>query len=190
MSYDETLNHIIESNTQEPVVAKNYVAPAKKPLADEIVALVASVNENLLPERKVSLGAAVEVARRSLARTTDSLFFPDWRMFTALREVNDFINASAFGKPFKVSDNSDLLYSGNPLSSITASAEIPSEHLADARAAWIAADKRIAEDYRPIVASAYSAERGSVDEKFNIAVLQSVDNTVVPKDVIISILNK
>ena len=76
------------------------------------------------------------------------------------------------------------------MSSITASAGFPSEDISYARAEWLAADARIDEEYRPVVASAYVAERGSVDEKFGVAILESVDSTIVPRDVILSILNK
>lgn len=124
---------------------------------EEMEALVASANETLLPERQISLSYVEQVAER-VHNKTHGLDIPA-RNFAIKKAVQGHIDLMSNGITASAKENLDLLPPAHPLS---ASATWWDEQtLRDARAEWVAADVNIAEELRPVVASAYKQTEGT-----------------------------
>jgi len=187
------------SNEENPVnqlidaldVAAVNELPSDEPsselsFSETIKAMVASANENVLDARKVMPIEAMTVAQRSLSRSIMSQD-AQARAFTALREVSDYINMATTGTPSKISqNNTDLLPIGHPLSTSTEYASLLEK--IEKRSEWFAADSRISEEYRPVVASAYLTVPDTVERQFSIARLESADAQDVPREVVLAII--
>ena len=125
----------------------------------DMEALVASANEGLLPERQINLRYVEQVVERTYNKT-HGLDIPT-RNFAIKRAVEDYIDLAANGITASAKENLDLLPPAHPLS---ASATWWDEQtLREARAEWIAADTKIAEELRPLVSSAYKQQEGSAE---------------------------
>lgn len=120
-----------------------------------MLALVASANENMPSERRVSHGTAIRIADRSMLETEGLPF--SVREHRAAKDISDFISVAQHNKTnLPQPKNTDLLVVGHPRSTkphaMTASA------LKRSQARWMASDPRIEdEEIRVIVSSALSA---------------------------------
>lgn len=125
----------------------------------DMEALVASANEQLLPERQIALTYVEQVAERTY-NNTHGLDIPA-RNFAIQRAVEDHIDLMSNGLTASAKENLDLLPPAHPLS---ASATWWDEQtLREARAEWIAADTNISEELRPLVSSAYKQVEGTTE---------------------------
>lgn len=169
----------VESQFSEPQVEELS-------FSETVKAMVASANASVPDARKVMPIEAMTVAHRSLSRTIMSQD-AQARAFTALREVSDYINMATTGNPAKMSShNTDLLSIGHPLSTSTESISLIEK--IEKRSEWFAADPRISEEYRPVVASAYLTVPDTVERQFSIARLESADAQDVPREVVLAII--
>jgi hypothetical protein len=183
----EFINEMIESGN-EPALPSIRTEKPDFSIAEEIQALVASVNRITPTRRQVPIYDALAVAGRSLSRTIREFQNPSKRAFTAIREVSDFINTAVSGKPTKIGvEHYDLLPIGHPLS--TKSVELSEQDRKGYEADWFAADPRIAEEHRPLVASAYLSEPNSVERKYAVAHLEALGYEDVPMEVVVSLLD-
>jgi hypothetical protein len=60
--------------------------------------------------------------------------------------------------------------------------------LTEFKAEWVAADPRISEEFRPLVASAYKTKPNSIEREYAVAQLEVVSSDAVPKDLILSLI--
>lgn len=151
-------------------------------LRRSITELAAQENAKVPVERRVTQRDIEVVAARSLGSTA-GLERPS-RFFAAYREVASFIALATTGKSkVGITQNRDLLAVGHPLSTrkhaMTASA------YSEAVARWIAADPRIADEVRPLVAAVYMTNIGSVDYEHAVARLTALPSGLVPQEFII-----
>ena len=144
----------------------------------KVQSLVEKSNENILPERQVSFGAALTVAEREIRKNTTGS--ADARIYGALRAVSAFVSLASRNKITTASlQNSDLLSIGHPLS--TKFHKMDEAALRHARAQWIAADTHInSEAARALVASAHSLEPGSIERRHAFARLAAMGPGLVP----------
>lgn len=183
----EFINEMIESGN-EPALPSIRTEKPNYSIGEEIQALVASVNRVTPVERQVPIYDALAVAGRSLSRTLKEFKNPDKRAFTAMREVSDFVHTAVSGKPSRIGvEHYDLLPVGHPLS--TKEVEIPDVDRKGFKADWFAADPRISEEYRPLVASAYLAEPNSIEKKYALTHLEALGYEEVPMEVVIALLD-
>ena len=153
----------------------------QKALKSAIMDMVVSANSELQTHRQISPYSAVIVASRSL-QTSSSSTKPAARVFAAVRAVNSFINLSRTGKPgVERLSNTDLLPVAHPLS--TRSHEMTEASLRAARAQWLAADPRIDDSLRNLVAAAYSQAPGSVEHRHAFTRISVLPAGAVPRDI-------
>jgi len=158
-------------------IRKQFTRNHSAKLRAEILGLLERSNVYLLPERRVPVAVAIEVANRDLRKTRQS--DPDARVFSALRAVSTHITLASKNKVTTASaQNSDLLVVGHPAS--TRPHAMTAAALRGARARWIAADERIADDVRSLVATAHAAIPGSVERRHAFARLAVVDAGLIP----------
>ena len=158
-------------------IRKQFTRNHSAKLRAEILGLLERSNVYLLPERKVPVAVAIEVANRDLRKTRHS--DPDARVFSALRAVSAHITLASRNKVTTASaQNSDLLTVGHPAS--TRPHAMTAAALRDARARWIAADERVADEVRPLVAAAHAAMPGSIERRHAFARLAALDAGLVP----------
>jgi hypothetical protein len=180
----DEINKIIDN--ERLALPSIYQKVEKLDVVGEGKALVASANAKTLPARRVGRFEMLEVLERSLARTVLNLTNPGERVFTALRELSDFVNMATTGAQPKIANaHRDLLPVGHPLS--TREHNFSTEELAQFHAEWMSADPRIAEAFRPLVASAYRAPEASLEREYVIAKLEATNANEVPRDVILSL---
>jgi hypothetical protein len=183
----EFINEMIESGN-EPAIPSIYTDKPTFSIGDEIQSLVASVNRTIPIRRQVPIYDALAVAGRSLARTVREFTNPSKRAFVALREVSDFVNTAVSGKPTRIGiEHYDLLPIGHPLS--TKEVEISAQDRREFEADWFAADPRISEEYRPVVASAYLSAPDSVERKYALAHLEALGYEDIPMEVVVALLD-
>lgn len=176
------VNEIIAQMDKEAVAAK--IKPgSSSSLRESIVDLLAKENSRVPAERQVSQKAAFTVASRSLNNTAglDSKS----RFFAAYRDVASFLSLAIDGKsPVNRTRHTDLLPVGHPLSSrghaMSASA------YSHAVARWIAADPRIDNSVREIVAAAYAYPVDSVESMHANTRLRSLTAGLVPQEFIVN----
>jgi hypothetical protein len=187
--FDNPVNEIIDSEDEQigAVVASIY-KKVEKPIniSAEALALVASANAVAVSSRKVGRFEAMEVLSRSLERTIMNFQNPEQRAFTALREVSDYINMATTGAQPKIAKaHTDLLPVGHPMS--TKFHMFSMEEVAKQRGEWMSADPRIAEEFRPLVASAFETPVGSLQREYLLAKLEAAPATDVPREVVLSL---
>ena len=181
----DEINKIIEG-ADRPALPSVYVKKDKTNVVIEGTALVASANSKTLPSRRVGRFEMLEVLERSLNRTVTNFNNPSQRAFTAMRELSDFVNMATTGAQPKIAgEHRDLLPVGHPLS--TRPNDFSEEELAQARAEWMSADPRIAEEFRPLVATAFVTPEESVEREYLIAKLEATNATQVPRDIILGL---
>ena len=181
----DEINRII-SSTDRIALPSIYEKVQKLDVVGEGKALVASANARALPTRRVGKFEMLEVLERSLNRTVLNLANPGERVFTALRELSDFLNMATTGAKPKVADaHRDLLPVGHPLS--TREHNFSQQEVAQFHAEWMSADPRIAEAFRPLVASAFIAPASSLEREYVIAKLEATPASEVPRDIILGL---
>lgn len=182
----ELINELISHREKANVVPKASVRGNKISFRQSLRNLAAIENAKVPAERRVSQQAVFLVAERSLAKTAS--LETKTRQFVAYKEVSSFISLACTGELSTDSQVGyrDLLPVGHPLSSrnnsMTASA------LRHARSRWIAADPRVDDDVREIVAAAYFYDKGSVEYSHAIASLQVLVAGAVPREVYLTAL--
>ena len=170
-----------------PALPSIYVKRPSRNLAGEVLALVASANAQVPLDRQVGRYEALTVLQRSLEKTLPNVANSEHRAIVAIREVSDFINVAINGSKPKVSqEHTDLLPSGNPMS--TRTNPYSSEELTEFKAEWVAADPRISEEFRPLVASAYKTKSDSVEREYALAQLEVTSPVDVPRDVVLGLI--
>ena len=154
-------------------------------LSEMIDSMLALANKDVPETRRVNKRTAMDVVERSLFKTVASSDIQH-RVFTATRELNDFLNMAITGhQPVVASAHTDLLPIGHPLSTDTT--EVSERTLALLKSEWISADPRISEEFRPLVASICLTSPGSVEYNYLVTRLESAEVEDVPKDVVIAI---
>ena len=182
----ELINELISHREKAKVVPKANVRGNKMSFRQSLRNLAAAENAKVPAERRVSQQAVFLVAERSLAKTAS--LETKTRQFVAYKEVSSFISLACTGEISTDSQVSyrDLLPVGHPLSSrsnaMTASA------LRHARSRWIAADPRVDEDVREVIAAAYFYDKDSVEYSHAIASLQVLVAGAVPREIYLSAL--
>lgn len=126
---------------------------------EEMNAMIASANANLLPERQIDPLYVSLVAERVYNETHG--LRKTARNFAIRKAVSGHIELMSQGMVASASGNYDLLPIQHPLS--TAATDLSYEEVRDARAEWIAADTAIDENIRPLVSSAYKQEQGTIE---------------------------
>ena len=151
-----------KKSTRKKNTASRFIRQYSAKLRSEIESKVQKANASVSPARRVSLRSAIEVANRSLATTTN--YSPRARVFSALRSVDSFIALATKNKQTSSAmKHADLLAIGHPASLREHS--MNSASLRSEKARWLAADPLVAEEYRPLVAAAFSAFPGSVERE-------------------------
>ena len=164
----------------EKVAKPSKVSPrSSKTLGSAVHSLVETENAKVGVERQVSLRSALTVAQRSLNRT--KALDERSRFFAAYKEVCSFISLAYEGNHDNgTAANSDLLPVGHPLS--TRKINMSTFSLQEARARWIAADPRVNDSVRELVASAYSAEYGSVERTHAFHRINALTPGLIPQE--------
>jgi hypothetical protein len=181
----ELINDIL-TRRENAVVPRSKFRGAKKTLRQSVLELASTENKKVTAERRVSTQSVLAVAERSLSKTAH--LDDKTRKFIAYKEVSSFINLAQTGELPSGSKVScfDLLPIGHPSSTsrnvMTASA------LRHARSRWIAADPRIDDEAREIVAAAYMYEKDSVEYAHAIASLQVLIAGGVPREMYLTAL--
>lgn len=150
-------------------------------LRKAILELAADANSNVPVERHVTPKSVITVAERSLNRTAK--LETQTRIFTAYRDVASFILFAISGHTQGVLSNTDLLPIGHPYA--TRKHRMSEFSLQETRARWIAADPRIDNSVREIVASAYSYPLGSEEHVHACARLSAMPHGFVPREIIL-----
>ena len=177
MGVSSILNSLIENLDSDIVVSETSVPT--KGLRQVIFDLVSTHNESTPAVRQTSIDTAYEVAERSLLASAGLAL--ETRKFLVVRDVTNFLDISAKGAATRTAaNNTDLLPITNPLS--TAQHSLTAAGIRHARARWIAADPRIDESIRPLVASAYAARPESAERVYFFAKL-AVAGDLVPADI-------
>ena len=177
MGVSSILNSLIENLDSDIVVSETFVPT--KGLRQVIFDLVSSHNEGTPTVRQIPVDTAYEVAERSLVASASLPL--DTRKFLVVRDVTNFLDLSAKGTATRNgTKNTDLLPITNPLS--TAPHSLTAAGIRHARARWIAADPRIDDSVRPLVASAYAARPESAERVYLFAKL-SATGTMVPAEI-------
>ena len=141
---------------------KQFATKHTKAVRAGVLALLEQTNVYQLPERRVALSTAITVANRDLRKTRNS--DPETRVFSALRAVSGYLSLAANNRVTTAAlQNADLLPVGHPSS--RARHAMAASALRHARALWVAADPMIDDSMRSLVASAHSAEPGSIERK-------------------------
>ena len=183
---ENLLRDLVDNYEDGPALPSVYEQVKKIDLVGEALAIVASANATVPVERQVGRYEAMTLLQRSLEKTMVNVANPNQRAFVAIREISDFVNVATTGATPKVSEAYlDLLPIGHPQSTraIEYSADDVVEHSAD----WVASDPRIAEEYRPLVASAYKTPMHSVERSYALAKLEATSPLDVPRDIVLSL---
>ena len=182
----ELINELISHREKANVVPKASVRGNKTSFRQSLRNLAAIENAKVPAERRVSQQAVFLVAERSLAKTAG--LETKTRQFVAYKEVSSFISLACTGELSTDSQVGyrDLLPVGHPLSSRNSS--MTASALRHARSRWIAADPRVDDDAREIIAAAYFYDKKSVEYSHAIASLQVLVAGAVPREIYLSAL--
>ena len=150
----ELINELISHREKANVVPKASIRGNKTSFRQSLRNLAAIENAKVPAERRVSQQAVFLVAERSLAKTAG--LEKKTRQFVAYNEVSSFISFACTGELSTDSQVSyrDLLPVGHPLSS--SSNAMTASALRHARSRWIAADPRVDEDVREVIAAIWA----------------------------------
>ena len=174
--------------SQGPIVASIYEVEPKQVIKRRIEALVASTNAELPANRKIDLVDAYTVLGRLLDKTITDFSNPELREIKVMREFQDYLKvASRAVAPKYAHDQLDMLPIGHPMST-KKQLSLSNQDMFEHRIAWMAADPRIAEEHRPLVASAYRAQPGSVERDYLVARLEAMPISEIPRETIVSLL--
>jgi hypothetical protein len=171
-----------------PVVASAFTVEPREYIRGQIQALTASANKSVLPGRKVDVYDVYQALDRVMDKTVQIFQEPEKREIIVMREISDFLKVATTGtEPKFCHDYLDLLPVGHPLSTKDM-AELSYEDLAEHKVLWLSADPEITETFRPLVASAYRSEVGSVERKYLVARLESLPSSDIPRKTVVSLL--
>jgi hypothetical protein len=177
----ELINLLVKSQEKDAVRSKAKPRDAQS-LRRAITELAAQENAKVPVERRVTQRDIEVVAARSLNKTVG--LERASRFFAAYKEVASFVTLATTGKnQFEITQNRDLLAIGHPLSTRTHA--MTASAYSEAVARWIAADPRIADEARPIVAAVYMTGFGSVDYEHAVARLAALPAGLVPQEFVI-----
>jgi hypothetical protein len=172
------------------VLESSYVTVPRERVVEKAYALLASANSSVPPERRVDVFDIKQLLDRLAVDTATLVANSALRSFRITRAVNDFLQVATKGSEPKFCQNYlDLLPVGHPFStrdplSLTASA------VNELRVRWISGDPNISAEARPLVASAFKSEPGSIEREFLVARLEALPASQVPRKVIISLLDE
>ena len=177
----ELINLLVKSQEKDAVRSKAKPRDAQS-LRRAITELATQENAKVPVERRVTQRDIEVVAARSLNKTVG--LERASRFFAAYKEVASFVTLATTGKnQFEITQNRDLLAIGHPLSTRTHA--MTASAYSEAVARWIAADPRIADEARPIVAAVYMTGFGSVDYEHAVARLAALPAGLVPQEFVI-----
>lgn len=142
-------------------------------------------NLRTLPARRVPLTAALTVADRVLAKS--SHWSLDARAFAVTRAVDNFLELATKGtRANRTPEHTDLLPVHHPASTALIPNALTASALLQARAEWHAADPRIDDSVRPLVAAAYSLPLDSIEREHALARLHATPLTLIPREVVLA----
>lgn len=141
-------------------------------------AMVASANESVPAERKISVRSTAKIVNRAFARTKELTF--SQRKYHSLRDISDFIAMSHHGKSnYASARNADLLPVGNPISTRKHSMSLSASSYERAR--WMAADPRIEDiEVRSLVASLLISNPGSPEYHYYSSRISALPHKSTP----------
>lgn len=140
--------------------------------------------------------ATVPAARQILRSTISAVVTEEYSshddldgdalQFAVLRSVENFLSTAYKGDNDTGSQTryTDFLPVGNPVSTVRRHGGITASAYREARANWEAGHPDLPEDLRPIVASAFSTEPGSVQHLHATARVRAVRPGLIPADVL------
>lgn len=150
-------------------------------LQDLVLYLTDEANASLQLERKVTPAATVEVANRAIAASARRPM--EVQIFNAVRAVRSFLTLAASGVETNLDVNVyDLLPIGHPLSQAVSARS--NENILKQRAAWVASGSDISDEARPLVASAFLAPQGSIEQRYAFALLAALPAGQVPAELL------
>ena len=180
MTMYELINDLVA--LQGKKAAKAKVKPKSSySLRKLILELAAEANSNVPVERHITARSVITVAERSLNKTAG--LEKQTRIFAAYRDVASFVLFAVSGHTAGAVANTDLLPIGHPYA--TRKHRMSNFSLQEARARWIAADPRIDNSVREIVASAYSYPLGSEEQIHACSRLAVTPSNLVPRDIVL-----
>jgi hypothetical protein len=154
-----------------------------KRLRDKALSIVEDANRQAPLERHITNLDALTVIERSLTETKGAPY--EQRKFQALRDLSDFITLSQKNKTsFYFPKNTDLLTIGHPRS--TAKHEYSLEDYLSAKATWVTAEFGIAEEAKPLIASAIINPCDSVEYKYAITRLTNLPQGLVSQEALLA----
>jgi hypothetical protein len=172
---------MIKAHEKDAVRSKAKPKDAQS-LRRAITELAAQENAKVPAERRVTQRDIEVVAARSLNKTVG--LERASRFFAAYKEVASFVTLATTGKnQFEITQNRDLLAIGHPLS--TRSHAMTASAYSHTVARWIAADPRIDDSVRELVATAYMAPIDSVEHQHANARLALLASGLVPRELLI-----
>jgi hypothetical protein len=183
----KALNSLVENNGNADVFSIWKVSD-KKPLNTKVIELIASANKEIPVHRRLLQSDVFSVVSRALGQSLTASVNPEYRELEVLRTVNDFIKVAVFNNTPKYCQNYfDLLPIGHPLSTRDP-LYLTKEEVKEHKAIWLSSDPRIAEEYRPLVASAYKAPKGSIEHKYLVARLESLPQAEITRETLLELI--
>ena len=182
----EKLNSLIDSKIEVVESSSSNAVP----ILERLEAMLASGNQDVLPARQVLKGEFLGVAKKSISKYIN-LMDPTAIQFKVFRELSNFLDMAYTGD-FKdiAKDYTSYLSLGHPLSTSPTIEEISEKELTETRAEWLSSDSRIEPTLRPVVASGFLAEPGSLEHRYIVARLLATDTEEVPREVVFSIADR
>lgn len=182
----QELNKLIDANT-EPLVASIY--ENKKPsISQQAMAMLASANQRTTLERRLAKYEVIEVLDRLIKDTHLMFASPDIREYKIMRELSDFLTSAVNGtKPKLVPQYCDMLPIGHPFST-KSKGTLSDAEVEEYKARWFANDPRVAEEFVPLIASAYKAKENSIEKTYLVKRLESAAVGEVPRDIILELI--
>jgi len=175
---DSLISRLVAAQERE-AISPRIKPKSSQSLRASITSLVESENAKVGVERQVSIKSAFTVASRSLNKTAS--LSNETRFFSAYREVASFLSLAHNGEHINgKNEHTDLLPVGHPLSS--RSHFMTNFSMREAQARWVAADPRIDESVKELVASAYSQPLYSVERLHAFSRVQALTAGLIPQE--------
>ncbi len=154
-------------------------------LRETALSMIEEANQNAIRSRKVTRKAAFIVIQRSLQSTKNLPF--SMREHMAVKELSQFINLFKHNKDISLTfAHTDLLPTSHPRS--TRNHTMTASALQGARARWYSDDARITDARaKAVLASAFSAEEGSVERSYFLSVLSGLPQGTIPGETLAAV---
>jgi len=179
------LNALIASNSKNGAKSKVKKPKSTGDLRRSILELAAQENIGVPAERQVTHRMVMTVASRTI-EDTKSLPMES-RVFAAYKAVGRFISLAINGETENnKAKHKDLLPIGHPCSTRRHGMTASAYRMTSAR--WHAADPRIDDSVRSVVASAIYYEAGTVEQLHAMKRLEALTAGAVPRDVVLTAL--